>query len=191
MKTDCLPERSVGEREIGAISNGRVCDSPKVFKKSQKIISHQKQQQNIKSVDVPKRPVNCGSQVNKSVVTDSCGRVSDSPNILELPKQAENGRSQHISQHNPPGSVITPVGGACRAMHKDQLSQQKSQSSLNHIDNGKEKQSTEQGTSSGGPSDSIKICRVQEGSFVVKIKVGDLELNAKLDSLHYKFVMTM
>ncbi|KAH3886971.1 hypothetical protein DPMN_010984 [Dreissena polymorpha] len=76
-------------------------------------------------------------------------------------------------------------------MHKDQLSQQKSQSSLNHTDNGKEKQSTEQGTSSGGPSDSIKICRVQEGSFVVKIKVGDLELNAKLDSLHYKFVMTM
>ncbi|KAH3887005.1 hypothetical protein DPMN_011018 [Dreissena polymorpha] len=72
-------------------------------------------------------------------------------------------------------------------MHKDQLSQQKSQSSLNHIDNGKEKQ----GTSSGGPSDSIKICRVQEGSSVVKIKVGDLELNAKLDSLHYKFVMTM
>ncbi|KAH3886958.1 hypothetical protein DPMN_010971 [Dreissena polymorpha] len=67
-------------------------------------------------------------------------------------------------------------------MQKDQLSQQKSQSSLNHIDNGKEKQSTEQGTSSGGPSDSIKICRVQEGSSVVKIKIGDLELNAKLDS---------
>ncbi|KAH3689756.1 hypothetical protein DPMN_194645 [Dreissena polymorpha] len=67
-------------------------------------------------------------------------------------------------------------------MQKDQLSQHKPQSSLSQIDDGKDKQSTEQETSSGGPSDSIKICRVQAGSSVVQIKVSDLELNATLDS---------
>ncbi|KAH3748334.1 hypothetical protein DPMN_182775 [Dreissena polymorpha] len=57
------------------------------------MISQQKHQQHqsIKSVDVPKRPVNCGPQVNQSALTDSCGRVFDSPNMLEVPKQAEEG----------------------------------------------------------------------------------------------------
>ncbi|KAH3839836.1 hypothetical protein DPMN_113273 [Dreissena polymorpha] len=63
-----------------------------------------------------------------------------------------------------------------------QLSHQKLQSSTSQIDDGKDKQFIEQGTSSGEPSDSIKICRVQVGSSVVQIKVGDLELNAKFDA---------
>ncbi|KAH3789717.1 hypothetical protein DPMN_167904 [Dreissena polymorpha] len=126
--------------------------------------------------------------MTQSAVTDSCGRSFDSPNMLEVPKQAEKGSIQHSSQHTPPVSVITPVGGACGSptrkeqMQKDQLSQQKVQSSLSQSDDGKDNQSTEQGTSSGGPSDSIKICRVQADTSVVQIKVGDLLLNAKLDS---------
>ncbi|KAH3811576.1 hypothetical protein DPMN_139986 [Dreissena polymorpha] len=75
----------VGKREIGAILNGRVCNSLKVFKKSQQMIYQQKQQQSIKSVDVPTRPVNCGPQVNQSAVTYSCGRVFDTPNMLDVP----------------------------------------------------------------------------------------------------------
>ncbi|KAH3811577.1 hypothetical protein DPMN_139987 [Dreissena polymorpha] len=58
-------------------------------------------------------------------------------------------------------------------MQKDPLSQQEVQSSLSQSDDGKDKESTEQGTSSGGPSDSIKICRLQAGSSVVQITVGD------------------
>ncbi|KAH3725410.1 hypothetical protein DPMN_051243 [Dreissena polymorpha] len=187
VKTDGLPERSIGKREIGAISKGRVCDS-KVFKKSQQMIYQQKQQQSIKSVDVLKQPVNCGPQVNQSAVTDSFRRVFDSPNMLEVPKHAVEGSSQNSSQHTLPVSVIISVGGACGSptrkeqMQKDPLSQQEVQSSLSQSDDGRDKESTEQGTSSRGPSDSIKICRVQAGSSVVQITVGDLLLNANLDS---------
>ncbi|KAH3889779.1 hypothetical protein DPMN_013842 [Dreissena polymorpha] len=152
------------------------------------MISQQKQQQSIKSVDVPKRPVNCGPQVNQSAVTDSCGRVFDSPNMFEVPKQVEEGSSQNSSQYTPPVSVRIPVGWACGSptrkeqMQKETLNQQKVQSSLSQSNDGKDKESTEQRTGSGGPSDSIKICRVQAGSSVVQITVGDLLLNAKLDS---------
>ncbi|XP_052269133.1 uncharacterized protein LOC127870734 [Dreissena polymorpha] len=108
--------------------------------------------------------------------------------MLEVPKQAEEGSSQNSSQYNPPVSVRISVGGACGSptrkeqMQKDPLSQQEVQSSLSQSDDGKDKESTEQGTSSGGPSDSIKICRVQAGSSVVQITIGDLLLNTKLDS---------
>ncbi|KAH3795752.1 hypothetical protein DPMN_149311 [Dreissena polymorpha] len=152
------------------------------------MISQQKQQQSIKSVDVPKRPVNCGPQVNQSAVSDSCGMVFNSLNMLEVPKQAEEEISQNSSQYTPPVSLIIYEGGACcsptrkEQMQKNPLSQQEVQSSLSQSDDDKDKESTEQGTSSGGPSDSIKICWLQEGSSVVQITVGDLMRNAKWDS---------